>query len=39
MNLEDTWMHGQYDMRYSLSPYARERMQEPFKRIDNRNPD
>jgi tetratricopeptide (TPR) repeat protein len=39
MNLDDTWMHGQYDMRYSLSPYARERMQEPFKRIDNRNPD
>ena len=39
MNLEDTWMHGQYELRYSLSPYARERMKEPFKRIDNRDPD
>jgi proline iminopeptidase len=39
MNLEDTWMHGQYDMKYSLSPYARERMKEPFQRIDNRTTD
>lgn len=39
MNCEDTWMHGQYDLRYSLSPYAKERMKEPFKRIDNRDPD
>ncbi len=35
MNLEDTWSHAQYDLKYSLSPYARERMKEPFKRIDN----
>ena len=39
MNLEDTWMHGQYGLKYSLSPYARERMKEPFKRIDNGDPD
>ncbi len=39
MNCEDIWMHGQYDLRYSLSPYARERMKEPFNRIDNRDPD
>jgi len=39
MNLDDTWMHGQYDLKYSLSPYARERMRKPFERIDNRDPD
>ena len=39
MNLDDTWMHGQYDLRYSLSPYARERMGKPFERIANRDPD
>ncbi|MGB3861058.1 MAG: alpha/beta hydrolase, partial [Candidatus Aminicenantaceae bacterium] len=39
MNLEDTWMHGQYELRYSLSPYAKERMKEPFQRIDNRTTD
>jgi hypothetical protein len=39
MNLDDTWMHGQYDMKYSLSPYARERMKEPFQCIDNRTTD
>lgn len=35
MNCEDTWMHAQYEIKYSLSPYARARMKEPFKRIDN----
>lgn len=39
MNLDDTWMHGQYDLKYSLSPYARERMEKPFERISNRDPD
>lgn len=39
MNLYDTWMHGQYELKYSLSPYARERMKEPFKRIDNSTTD
>jgi len=35
MNLEDTWSHGQYGLSYSLSPYSRERIESPFKRIDN----
>jgi proline iminopeptidase len=39
MNLEDTWMHSQYGLEYSLSPYAKERMAEPFQRIDNRSTD
>ena len=39
MNLDDTWMHGQYDMKYSLSPYAIDRIKEPFQRIDNRSTD
>ncbi len=39
MNITDSWMHGQYGMRYELSPYARERLQTPFKRIENRNID
>jgi len=36
MNLSDTWMHSQYGLKYSISPYARERMKKPFKRIENR---
>jgi tetratricopeptide (TPR) repeat protein len=36
MDLDDTWSHGQYGMRYSLSPYARERLEAPFQRIENR---
>jgi len=39
MNLEDTWMHGQYGLKYSLSPYAKERMNEPFQRINNSTTD
>jgi proline iminopeptidase len=39
MNLSDTWMHSQYRLKYSISPYARERMTEPFKRIENRTMD
>jgi tetratricopeptide (TPR) repeat protein len=39
MNLDDTWMHGQYEMKYEISPYARERMTAPFQRIDNRTTD
>jgi proline iminopeptidase len=39
MNLDDTWMHGQYGLKYALSPYAKERMNEPFQRIDNRTTD
>ncbi|MBD3413373.1 MAG: alpha/beta fold hydrolase [Candidatus Aminicenantes bacterium] len=39
MNLDVTWMHSQYSLKYSLSPYARERMTEPFERIENRTID
>ena len=39
MNLEDTWMHSQYGLQYSLSPYARERMEKPFERLNNTDPD
>jgi proline iminopeptidase len=35
MNLSDTWSHGQYGLNYELSPYARERLKTPFKRIEN----
>jgi hypothetical protein len=39
MNLDDTWSHGQYGMRYKLGPYARTRMEVPFERIPNEDPD
>jgi proline iminopeptidase len=39
MNLAGTWMHGQYGMKYELSPYARERLRTPFRRIENRSLD
>ena len=35
MNLTDTWSHGQYGLKYELSPYARERLKTPFKRLEN----
>jgi proline iminopeptidase len=35
LNVSDSWMHGQYGLRYALSPYARERLKTPFKRIEN----
>jgi len=38
MNLDDTWSHGQYGMRYELGPYARTRMKVPFERIPNGDP-
>ncbi len=39
MNLDDAWMHGQYEMKYEISPYAKERMTHPFQHIDNRTTD
>jgi proline iminopeptidase len=36
LNLDDNWSHGQYGMQYSLSPYASERVNTPFLRIENR---
>ncbi len=35
MGLSDTQMHSQYGLKYSLSPYARERLETPFKRLEN----
>jgi len=35
MNISDSQMHGQYGMRYELSPYARERLKTPFQRVEN----
>jgi len=37
MELQDTWMHDQYGMRYQLSPYAQDRLETPFQRVENRN--
>ncbi|UCD23109.1 MAG: alpha/beta fold hydrolase [Gemmatimonadota bacterium] len=36
MDLDFRWTHGQYGMRYQLSPYATERLETPFERIENR---
>ena len=38
MNLDNTWQHGQYGMRYSLSSYAAQRMETPFERVSNSDP-
>ncbi len=38
MDLEDTWQHGQYGMRYALSPYAAQRVEAPFARVTNSDP-
>ncbi|MGW8265074.1 MAG: alpha/beta fold hydrolase [Longimicrobiales bacterium] len=35
MDLTDEWSHGQYGLRYQLSPWARERMASPFVRKEN----
>jgi len=37
MNLNDLWKHDQYGLRYKLSPYAKERMVTPFKRVENKD--
>lgn len=36
MELDAQWSHGQYGMKYRLSPYAKERLRSPFRRIENR---
>jgi len=36
MGLTNSWSHGQYGMRYLLSPWAAERLETPFQRIENR---
>ena len=39
MNLDFAPSHGQYGMRYEVTPYALERIKSPFKRIENRTID
>jgi hypothetical protein len=39
MNIDESWQHSQYGLTYKISPYARERMKTPFKRIENKNKD
>lgn len=36
MNLDDGVMHSQYGLTYAYSPYAAERLEVPFQRIENR---
>lgn len=36
MNLDFSQQHGQYGLRYDITPYAQERIKSPFKRIENR---
>jgi proline iminopeptidase len=36
MNITGSYQHDQFGLRYSLSPYAAERIKEPFHRIENR---
>jgi len=36
LDIDDSWSHGQYGLRYTLSPYAAERINAPFQRIENR---
>jgi tetratricopeptide (TPR) repeat protein len=39
MNIDESWQHSQYRLTYQVSPYARERMKTPFKRIENKDLD
>ena len=36
MGIDDTWSHAQYSLRYDLSPWAADRIETPFERIENR---
>ncbi len=35
MNIDFSPQHSQYGMRYTVTPYAIERIKSPFKRIEN----
>jgi len=39
MNINDTWTHSQYRLKYSLSSYAKKRIKEPYKFIPNYSTD
>ncbi len=36
MNANDRWQHGQFGLSYQLSPWAAERLESPFIRVENR---
>ena len=36
MQIDDQWMHSQFEMSYTLSPWAAERVKDPFTRVENR---
>jgi alpha/beta hydrolase fold len=38
MNIHTTWKHDQYGLKYEVSSYARERMETPFIRLENKDP-
>ena len=35
MNITEQWSHSQFGLRYKVSPYAQERIQKPFQRLEN----
>jgi hypothetical protein len=37
MNVTGTFQHDQFGLRSAPSPYAAERLKEPFRRIENRS--
>ena len=39
LNIDEVWQHSQYGLKYAISPYARDRMKTPFKRIENEEKD
>jgi hypothetical protein len=39
MGLDETMTHSQFDLTYELSPWARERMENPFQRVENQEKD
>ena len=39
LSISVQWQHDQYGLSYELSPYAKERMQTPFKRVENQSTD
>jgi proline iminopeptidase len=39
MNISDRWTHSQFELTYDVTPYAKERIESPFKRIENKDKD
>jgi len=36
MNIRDTWEHSQYGLAYEVSAYAKEKLDKPFVRVENK---